>query len=82
MKGAAPIFRPRKTGAAPVFTAMLLANVAAHAEAPTPLFLDDFETHPVGQLPAAPWKEETYKSGAVIKVDGARAFSGKQSLHV
>jgi hypothetical protein len=45
-------------------------------------FTDGFEQYTAGQLPGAPWKEETYKSGAVIKVDSQRAFSGKQSLHV
>jgi len=50
---------------------------------PPPLdFSDDFETHAANQLPGAPWKEETYKSGAVIVVDTEHAFSGQQALHV
>ncbi|HEX6636231.1 MAG TPA: hypothetical protein VF033_01130 [Steroidobacteraceae bacterium] len=52
------------------------------AVAENPLFTEDFEHHSAGQLPGAPWKEETYKSGAVIAVDGAHAFSGSQALHV
>ena len=37
---------------------------------------------PPARFPGAPWKEETYKSGAVIRVDGQHAFSGRQALHV
>jgi hypothetical protein len=66
----------------PVFAATLIACTANSAEPHPLLFSDDFETRAAGQLPGAPWKEETYKSGAVILVDGVRAFSGKQSLHV
>ena len=61
--------------------AVCLTACVASASAP-PTFTEDFEAQLAGQVPGAPWKEETYKSGAVIKVDGARAFSGKQSLHV
>jgi hypothetical protein len=59
----------------------LLAG-AAQADTPRILFSDDFESHAAGELPAAPWKEETYKSGALIRIDAQRAFSGKQALHV
>jgi len=59
----------------------LLALGANAADSPV-LFADDFESHTLKQLPGAPWKEETYKSGARIRVDDARAVSGKQSLHV
>lgn len=59
--------------------ALLLIAGAAHAD---PLFVDGFEKHTVGQLPGAPWKEEMYKSGAVIVIDDARSFSGTQSLRV
>ena len=52
------------------------------ADASPHWFSDDFEARAVGQLPGAPWKEETYKSGAVIVVDELRAFSGKRALHV
>ena len=55
------------------------AATAAPAEL---VFIDDFETHADGQLPGAPWKEETYKSGAVIVVDHVRSFSGAKALHV
>jgi hypothetical protein len=56
---------------------------AAHAAEPaTVQFFDDFESQPAGQLPGAPWKEETYKSGAVIRIDGTHAHSGRQALHV
>jgi hypothetical protein len=46
------------------------------------LFCDSFEDDAVGQLPAAPWREETYRSGAIIEVSEKRAFSGSHSLHV
>jgi hypothetical protein len=46
------------------------------------LFSDDFESQPANEPPGAPWKEETYRSGAVVKVDSGRAFSGRQALHV
>jgi len=52
------------------------------AESSNNLFSDDFERHAAGSVPAAPWKEETYQSGAVIKVDSEHAFSGKQALHI
>ncbi len=55
---------------------------AGAKDAPAILFSDGFENHATGQLPGAPWKEETYKSGAVIVVDHVRAFSGTQALHV
>jgi hypothetical protein len=61
----------------------LLMSAAAHAaNAPAPSFVDDFEKHAVGQPPGAPWKEETYRSGAVIQVDTQHAFSGRQAMHV
>jgi len=59
-----------------------LALATAHAAPATIDFSDDFESHVAGQLPGAPWKEETYKSGAVIVVDQQHAFSGHQALHV
>jgi hypothetical protein len=49
---------------------------------PAQLFFDDFEARPAGQVPGAPWKEETYQSGAVISVDGGHAFSGQQAMHI
>lgn len=64
---------------------VLLLAVAAGAVAadrPAPAFADGFEKHARGNLPGAPWKEEMYGSGAVIRVDDTRAFSGRQSLHV
>jgi hypothetical protein len=54
----------------------------AHSAAPAPDFFDDFEKHAPGQVPGAPWKEETYKSGAIIRVDGQHVYSGKQAMHV
>src|SRR6185503_1451406 len=54
----------------------------AHAAPPALDFSDDFEAHVADQLPGAPWKEETYKSGAVIAVDNQHAFSGQQAMHV
>lgn len=48
----------------------------------TALFCDGFEDDRAGALPGAPWREETYRSGAVISVARDRAFSGEQSLRV
>jgi len=62
--------------------APFLAVVALAAAAAPPDFSDDFEQYPAGQLPGAPWKEETYESGAAITVDSAHAFTGKQSMHI
>ena len=59
--------------------AVLLCSRASAADH---LFTDDFESHASGQLPGKPWSEETYKSGAVITVDTAHAFSGQQALHI
>jgi hypothetical protein len=58
---------------------VLLAGTAGAAE---PWFADGFEAGKVGALPGAPWKEEMYDSGAIIRLDDARAFAGRQSLHV
>jgi hypothetical protein len=52
------------------------------AAAPEPWFRDDFEAPAPGGLPGAPWKEETYRSGAEVRIDTARAWSGRQSLQV
>ena len=54
------------------------ALAAGHA----PDFADDFEARAPGQIPGAPWKEETYESGAVIVVDSTHAFSGRQAMHI
>jgi len=59
--------------------AALLAGDVAAADY---LFVDDFESHATSQLPGKPWSEETYKSGAVITVDGVHAFSGRQAMHI
>jgi hypothetical protein len=66
----------RKWGLSPLF---LLGTAAFGA---TPDFTDGFERHTPNEIPGKPWKEETYKSGAVITVDGQHAFSGKQALHI
>ena len=79
MKWGHSSFRCHRAGAAVLALAALTPAVAAPA---TPLFTDDFEAHPAGQLPGAPWKEEMYNSGAVIKVDGEHAFSGRQAMHI
>jgi len=63
-------------------TATATISGAVHAVPPVLDFGDDFEAHADGQLPGAPWKEETYKSGAVIVVDQRHAFSGRQAMHV
>lgn len=61
---------------------LIVSMSAAAAEPPRLLFSEDFESHAAGQVPGAPWKEETYKSGAIILVDGEHRFSGKQAMHV
>lgn len=61
---------------------LILFGLASPTIAATPEFTDDFEHHAPGAVPGKPWKEETYKSGAVITVDGGHAFSGRQALHV
>jgi hypothetical protein len=58
------------------------AVAASAAEQAVTLFTDDFEARAAGIAPGAPWKEESYQSGAVIRVDGERAFSGRKSLHI
>jgi hypothetical protein len=60
--------------------AFCLASVLACAGSPD--FADGFENHPVGAAPGKPWKEESYKTGVIIRVDEARAFSGSRALHV
>jgi hypothetical protein len=59
----------------------LLASGAIGAP-PAHDFADDFEARPTGQVPGAPWKEESYRSGAVIAIDSVHAFSGRRALHV
>lgn len=71
-----------KRGQAWTLVVILGAGQVFAADAPRFLFADDFEARAAGQLPGAPWKEETYNTGAVILVDATRAFSGKHSLHV
>ena len=63
-------------------TGLALLATAALADPTHVLFADDFEKHAAGAPPGAPWKEETYKSGARIEVDSRRAFSGHQAMHV
>ena len=84
MKGTVPIFRPRKTGTVPAAASFLLAfsGAAFTADGANTLFSDDFESHTAHLVPGAPWKEETYKSGAVVQVDSGHAYSGKQALHI
>jgi hypothetical protein len=60
----------------------LIASGVLAADRPDNLFSDDFESHPRGQLPGAPWSEATFKSGAVIVVDAGHSFSGQQAMHV
>jgi hypothetical protein len=61
---------------------VFLAAGAAIAHGADNLFSEDFEHHASNAAPGAPWKEETYKSGAVVKVDSEHALSGTQSLHI
>src|SRR6185436_11206735 len=53
------------------------ADACAHA-----LFCDDFEDDVAGQAPGTPWRDETRDTGASVRVDTTRAFSGRQSVHV
>jgi hypothetical protein len=62
--------------------AALLAATLVSVAAPPPLFSDDFEARTAGEVPGAPWKEETYQSGAIITVDGQHVFRGQQSMHI
>jgi hypothetical protein len=78
VKGPSCFSVPRKTG----LSLSLCVTFAALANSATPDFTDDFEKHTPGAPPGKPWKEESYKSGAIIVVDGRHSFSGKQSLHV
>jgi hypothetical protein len=61
---------------------LLAAGAAYAADSPHLIFTEDFEAHTMGALPGAPWSEATFKSGAVIQVDGAHPFSGRQALHI
>jgi hypothetical protein len=61
---------------------ILFAAIASAWQLQPILFSDDFEKVEPGQPPGEPWKEESYKSGAVIAVDGLHAFSGRRALHV
>jgi hypothetical protein len=69
-------------GTVPILLLALL-SVRANADGqPFTLFTDDFESRAAGVVPPAPWKEESYNTGVMIRVDAERAFSGKQALHV
>ncbi|HET9863502.1 MAG TPA: hypothetical protein VFP37_08665 [Steroidobacteraceae bacterium] len=68
-----------KHGLAPF---LALVATCAFAAPPPHDFSDDFEDRPSGQVPGAPWKEESYHSGAVIAVDTVHAFSGRKALHI
>jgi hypothetical protein len=65
-----------------ILVLLLLASVALAANDRFALFDDGFEGHESGKAPGAPWKEESYRSGAVIRVDRERPFSGEKSLHI
>ncbi len=78
--GQAPF--PSKRGQACLAAAALLVVASAQAGEPARDFFDDFEARAAGVVPGAPWKEETYKSGAVISVDSQHSFSGKQAMHI
>jgi hypothetical protein len=78
VRGQTPFSGFGKWGLTPFF----LFACAAQAAEPFAFFADDFESRAANEVPGPPWKEESYKSGAVIKVDAERAFSGKQALHI
>jgi hypothetical protein len=82
VKGTVPIFCPQKTGIVPLAATLIFFLFLPRIAAAAPLFSDNFESHTAGDLPGAPWSEATFKTGAVIKVDAGRAFSGKQALHI
>jgi len=74
---------PSKRGRTSSLLVISMLAGAVFAEKPAaPLFTDNFESHAAGELPGAPWSEATFKSGAVIMVDGQQAFSGKQAMHI
>jgi hypothetical protein len=71
------------TGCASLIAVALAGVAAARGGEPVKIiFSDDFEKHAAGQIAGAPWKEETYQSGAVIVIDSQHAFSGHQAMHV
>src|SRR5688572_22391735 len=72
-------------------TAPVLASAASGPSSATPvsgacpaplLFCDGFEDDEVGRAPGAPWRDEPGSSGARVRVDQTRAFSGARSVHV
>jgi Cip1-like, core domain len=71
-------------GAAPAAATLLfvLCSSSSPAADHPILFTDDFESHANAEFPGAPWSEATFKSGAVITVDGVHAHSGRQALHI
>jgi hypothetical protein len=74
-------------GTVPILAAVCLclflsAPPSPAAAPPATFFSDDFESSNAGVAPPAPWKEESYNTGVQIQIDSARAFSGKQSLHI
>ena len=80
--GSAAPFRWQKVADLLAIAALGVLLRRSAAPPPHPASPTTSKRTPPGQLPGAPWKEETYKSGAVIRVDGQHAFSGKQALHV
>jgi hypothetical protein len=68
-------------GTVPILLAMTLLASSIHAADDIPLFHESFDDWP-GDLPGDPWKEETYKSGAIIKIDDKHVFSGTKALHI
>ncbi|HKO93839.1 MAG TPA: hypothetical protein VJU61_21945 [Polyangiaceae bacterium] len=74
--------RLEPASAAPSSSAAIdTAAPSADCGAPA-LFCDGFEDDPLGQPPSAPWRDETGKSGASVRVDATRAFRGQRSVQV
>jgi hypothetical protein len=69
-------------GTVPIAATFFLCFCGGALAADRPLFTEDFEAHTANAHPGAPWSEATFKSGAVIQVDTAHAFSGLQALHI
>jgi hypothetical protein len=80
--GTVLFFRPRKKGTVPFSLATFLFLLFSSLHAAPPDFSDDFESHSPNAAPGAPWTEETYDTGAIIRIDETRAFTGSRALHI
>jgi hypothetical protein len=63
-----------------VFVLVALCS-GAYAADDIPSVNESFEDWP-GDIPGAPWKEESYGSGAIIRIDSGHVFRGAKALHI